>query len=124
MVRAVAGSPPKGRPYSSLRGRTAFRHVYRTGQRRRVEGITVIRATGLRGQPQVGIVAGRRTGNAVARNRAKRRIRAALCFVPLRGDANYIVLASTAVLTAPFDRLVNWLCAASGTSRDQREEER
>lgn len=63
-------------------------------------------------------------GNAVARNRAKRRIRAALCFVSLRDDTSYIVLAGTAVLTTPFDGLVNWLCAASGTSRDQREEER
>jgi ribonuclease P protein component len=63
-------------------------------------------------------------GNAVARNRVKRRIRAALTRVPLREDTSYIVIASAAVLTVEFDRLVDWLYTGAGIPRSRNEEER
>lgn len=73
----------------------------------------MIRAGGPPGMPRVGVVAGRRVGNAVARNRAKRRLRAALDRTPLEVGNDYIVVATSDVLEAPFDRLVEWLSSAT-----------
>lgn len=69
-------------------------------------------------------MAGRRVGNAVARNRVKRRIRGAIAEIPLREDTSYIVIAGAAVLTVEFEQLVDWLYTGTGTSRDRNEEER
>ncbi|NOX23263.1 MAG: ribonuclease P protein component [Actinobacteria bacterium] len=124
VAKVAADSPPNTRPQLSLRGRTAFRHVFRTGRRHRVEGITVIHGPGSPGQPRVGIVAGRRVGNAVTRNRVKRRIRAAISQIPLRDGTSYIVIASTAVRTVEFEQLVDWLYTGTGIARNRNEEER
>jgi ribonuclease P protein component len=63
----------------------------------------------------LGFTASRRVGKAVARNRAKRRLRAATRAV-LPGDAlpafDYVVIARQAVLTWPFDRLCAELATA------------
>jgi RNase P protein component len=45
----------------------------------------------------------------VRRNRAKRRLRAALDGVQLQDGHEYVVIASEAVLTAPFGQVVGWL---------------
>ena len=74
----------------------------------------VIRAPGAPGRPQVGFVAGRRVGNAVRRNRAKRRLRAAAGLVPLDPDTAYVVIASPEVVTVEFRRLTAWLRRAAG----------
>lgn len=78
----------------------------RVGTRRRVGGITVFAAVGESGPPRVAIVAGRAVGNAVRRNRAKRRLREALRQVSLREGRDYVVIASSAVVTAPFEAVV------------------
>jgi len=110
--RAASGSPPR-----SLTGRRRFSEVFATGTRRRQGGITVIAVRDGR-DAEVGIVASKkRVGPAVDRNRAKRRIRAALGQVTLSGGS-YIVVASRAVLTAPFERLVGWLETAMKEKRD------
>ncbi len=62
---------------------------------------------------RVGIVAGRAVGAAVARNRAKRRIRGALERVPLRGEEDYVVIASPQVNDVEFHELVDWLAKAA-----------
>ncbi len=68
--------------------------------------------------PEVGIVASKkRVGSAVDRNRARRRIRAALGHVTL-SEGSYIVVASRGVLTAPFGELVGWLETAMEEKRD------
>jgi len=72
----------------------------------------LIVAPGLPGPPEVGVVAGRRVGNAVRRNRAKRRLRAALDTVSLRAETAYAVIASADVVDAPFDDIVRWLTQA------------
>jgi ribonuclease P protein component len=58
---------------------------------------------------RVGFTASRKVGNAVARNRAKRRLRAAAAaLLPLHGKAghDYVLVARTATLTREFDDLL------------------
>lgn len=75
----------------------------------------VVQAPGREGPPEVGIVAGRRVGNAVARNRAKRRLRSAAAQVPLRRATAYVLIAGAEVGVVPFQRLVGWLRRAVDT---------
>ena len=111
-ARDASVSPPR-----SLKGKRRFAEVFATGSRHRQGGITVIVTRDGRA-PEVGIVASRkRVGPAVARNRARRRIRAALGQVTLP-EGSYIVIAGQAVLTAPFERLVGWLETATKEERD------
>lgn len=44
--------------------------------------------------PRVGIVAGKKVGNAVNRNRAKRRLREAASHASLRPHTDYILIAN------------------------------
>ena len=67
------------------------------------------------GLVRVGYTASRRIGNAVARNRAKRRLRAAVAHVmPVSAQrgCDYVVIARAATLTRPFDALAGDLAAA------------
>jgi ribonuclease P protein component len=74
-----------------------------------VGGITVVAAAGGQGSPLVGILAGRAVGNAVQRNRAKRRLREAVARAPIRHDRDYVVIAGRAVLEAAFEDVVGWV---------------
>lgn len=69
----------------------------------------MIQASGNSTTPEVGVVAGKRVGNAVKRNRAKRRLRAAIHAANLRQNTAYVVVASSGVLDASFVELTNWL---------------
>lgn len=63
----------------------------------------------------LGFTASRRVGKAVARNRARRRLIEAARAVlpgPARAGYNYVIVARAAVLTWPFDRLLNELHTA------------
>lgn len=80
-------------------------------------GILVLQGTGAHGQPQVGFVAGRKVGNAVQRNRAKRRLREAAHSVPLDPNTAYIIVASADVLDAEFTTLTSWLEEAIEANR-------
>ena len=67
------------------------------------------------GLVRVGYTASRRIGNAVQRNRAKRRLRAAVAHVmpaSAQSGCDYVVIARAATLTRPFDALVDDLAAA------------
>ena len=66
----------------------------------------------------MGVVAGRRIGGSVARNRAKRRIREALARVRLVEGVDYIVIASREVNEAAFEQLVGWIDEATTTSEE------
>ncbi len=67
------------------------------------------------GQARIGFTASRKIGNAVARNRAKRRLRAAVRdTLPLSGRAghDYVVVARASILTRDFKALLGDLSAA------------
>lgn len=99
----------------SLRPSSRFSDVYRTGRRTRIGGIVVIEAASPSEVPAVGVVAAKKVGSAVARNRAKRRLRAAISLVPLRPSRAYVVVASPEVNDVSFEGLVGWLRDAVAT---------
>ncbi len=63
------------------------------------------------GPPRVAYAVGRGTGSAVARNRVRRRLRAAVaaCEGKLERGAAYLVSAGREALTMPFGELVDTL---------------
>jgi len=101
-----------------LKRRQEFRAVAASG-RRWVTPAFVLqvapRAAGRDATIGLGFTASRRVGNAVARNRARRRLAEAARKV-LPGAAepgyNYVLVARPVVLTCPFDRLLSDLTVA------------
>lgn len=83
----------------------------------------VLAAAGDAGPPTVGIVAGKKVGGAVDRNRAKRRLRAALREVPLAGDTIYVVIAEAEVVGADYRQLVGWLTSAVAQLKERKEKQ-
>ena len=112
MTKGASASARSGRPYVSLRGRKNFATAYR-GRRRAAGSVVVLSSEGSPGPPQVAFVAGKKVGNAVRRNRAKRRLRAAMERVELRDGTAYVVIAREGAANAPFASLVEWLTAAT-----------
>ena len=86
--------------------------MFQTGRRRRSGGIVLIQAAGTDDTFRFGLVAGRKVGGAVERNRVKRRIRHAMRSIPVPAGADVVVIASPEVLTAPFSEVVRWLADA------------
>ena len=115
--RAGAVSLPRAAAYVSLRRGSDVRKVRKVGTRRRSGGIVVFATTGESGPARVAFVAGRSVGNAVRRNRAKRRLREAFRLVQLEEGRDYVVVAGPSVADTPFGVLVSW------ASRALREEE-
>ncbi|WP_420391294.1 ribonuclease P protein component [Acuticoccus sp.] len=64
--------------------------------------------------PRVGFTVTKKVGNAVVRNRIKRRLRAASAIVrdDFAAGTDYVILARPAALTAPFVELTDQLAAA------------
>ena len=122
VVSRDAGSslPRNRRPFVALRPSDRFSVVYRSGSSGRAGGIRVIIAPGDEGLPQVGVVAGKAVGNAVRRNRAKRRIREALMDTTLFPDTAYIVISSRSVPDVEFSRLKRWLATATAEAMERR----
>ena len=124
MTKVAGDSARSRRGYVSLRGREAFKRVYRSTRRQRRGNVVVITATGDPGPPQVGFVAGKRIGNAVERNRVKRRLREAMSRVTLEDGTAYLVIAQPGqpgLAAMDFGRIVEWLGAAVASGRDDPE---
>jgi ribonuclease P protein component len=99
-----------------LRRRRDFVAV--AGTRRRWVAPAFVLQAGPRGAPDeigLGFTASRRLGNAVARNRARRRLRAAARAI-LPGAASpgydYVLVARPAILTCPFNVVLSDLATA------------
>jgi ribonuclease P protein component len=107
--RVGSGSPRRRRPFVSLRGRSDVRRVRRIGSRRSVGGVTVLTASGVPGAARVAVVAGRRVGGAVERNRTKRRLREAVARARIRTGVDYIIIGSREALEASFEDLLGWV---------------
>ncbi len=73
------------------------------------------------GPPHVGFTASRKVGNAVARNRARRRLRAAVHDVLARraqAGWHYVLIARQGTLTRDYDALLQDLTGALGRVAD------
>jgi ribonuclease P protein component len=88
---------------------------------RRVEGAITLEtcpapeAEALQGRLRVGFTASKKIGNAVARNRAKRRLRAAASqLLPLlgRGGHDYVLVARGTTVARPFPALLSDITTA------------
>ena len=69
------------------------------------------------------MVAGRRVGGAVVRNRAKRRLREALARAELRDGTAYVVVAQPEAAAAGFDEILSWIRQGVRLAGTQRSEE-
>ena len=103
---------------ATLKKRRDFLRVRATSCHRATPGLVLQAAPAADaedGQVRVGYTASRRIGGAVARNRAKRRLRAAVAHVmpaSAQCGCDYVVIARAATLTRPFDALIGDLTAA------------
>ena len=118
-VKKAGSVSPSETVYRSLRTAKQFETVFRLGSRRRIGGVLVVQTPGPDGPPRVGFVVGRKVGGAVERNRAKRRLREAVKLVPLIDGTDYVVVASAAVVDAPFERLQKWLLEAISSKEEE-----
>ncbi|HJR88256.1 MAG TPA: ribonuclease P protein component [Acidimicrobiia bacterium] len=103
--------PPVVRPVS-LKNRADFRRVLDTGRRRKVGGLLVVRSPGEPDQIRIGLVAGKRIGNAVQRNRIRRRLRAAAGDAEVPVGFDYVLIPEREAADVPYPRLVEWVTAA------------
>ena len=104
--RRVGSASRRNQRFVSLRNRTDFGRVFRRGGRVRSTGLTVLMLEGPSAVPRIGIVAGKKVGNAVNRNRAKRRIREAASQANLRPHTDYILIAGPETTEIVFRDLV------------------
>lgn len=93
----------------SLTGRKDFDRLFALGSRSKAGGVNVIQASNDADVTRVAVIVSKRVGGAVARNRAKRRVRAVLREIHLPESTDVAVVVSKPVLDASFDRLRAWL---------------
>jgi ribonuclease P protein component len=90
-----------------LRTAEDFSVVYRAGVRARAGSVVAICVAGDDAEPRVGVTCSRRVGNAVVRNRAKRRVRAAIDGLAgrLAPGTRVVVQATSATIREDFQKL-------------------
>jgi ribonuclease P protein component len=72
----------------------------------------VVRSPGQPDQVRIGLVAGKRIGNAVQRNRIRRRLRAAVADADVPVGFDYVLIPEKEVGEAAYPDLVQWVAAA------------
>lgn len=101
-----------------LKKSSDFQRVRNTGKAYAHPLFVLIYVPNSSNQTHVGVAAGRSIGNAVQRNRAKRRLRA--CIQPwlkqLMPGLDIILIARKPLLNAPFDHLAKALAKALQTN--------
>lgn len=107
MTRGVTAEGAAGqleRPAGRLRASGDVRAVF-DARRAAPSAVAVVHAKPRTdaGPARVTVVAGKRIGNAVQRNRVKRRLRAAVRQAALRPGCDYVVIGRAAALTARWD---------------------
>lgn len=100
----------------SLSGGKAFAAVFASGVRSSKGPITVVAAPNGSDRCRMGLVAGRRIGGAVLRNRARRRIRHAMVSIPQPSGFDLVVVARPDVAWMPFQDLEEALATAVAVS--------
>ena len=108
----------------SLKRHKEFRYTYRVGRSVSMPLMTLVYAKSRNETVRIDFSVSKRVGNAVQRNRAKRRMRA--CVSPyaehLKGGCNIILIARPEVLDAPFadlGRQAETLIRRAGLWRDE-----
>ena len=61
------------------------------------------------GHPRLGLVVSKQCGDAVTRNRIKRRLRHAAKGLHLQPGNDYVIIATGQVAQAPYSQIENWL---------------
>ena len=108
-----------------LQKNRAFQYVYRKGHSAACRDLVLLTAPGR--ELKVGFSVSKKVGNAVTRNKVKRRLRE--CFRPHLGDVKtglYVIVARPSAAEAAFDTLrkdVRYLLKKQGVLRASCEEE-
>ena len=99
-----------------LRAPKDFSHVYRTGSRAHTETVVVRAAVDDGRTPRVGFTCSKRAGNAVTRNRVKRRLRAATepLVDSLRPGSQVVLQATPSAASVSWQKLVDDVSRALG----------
>jgi ribonuclease P protein component len=69
----------------------------------------MVKCSGEPGVSRVGLIVSKSTGNAVTRNRVKRRLRHALRAVQLKPGTDYVIIGTSQVADVPHPKLMGWL---------------
>jgi ribonuclease P protein component len=89
-----------------LKSTAEFKRVRRDGKSFAHPLIVLIFTPSTVNTPRIGIAAGRRLGNAVTRNRVKRRLRAAVsAFLPKLANRDILLIARDPILNSSFDEI-------------------
>jgi len=78
----------------------------------------MVQCPGRAGSPRVGLVVSKSAGNAVTRNRIKRRLRHIVRTLPLKPGIDYVIIGSSQVADVSHPSLVGWLERAFDGPRD------
>ena len=102
----------------TLRGDKDFRRVLSEGRRRHLDGLVVVRSPGKPGPSRLGFVVSKRLGNAVERNRIRRRLRHAVKSQDLQPGNDYVIIAKKQIAEASHQMLLDWIAMGVEGVRD------
>ncbi len=108
----------------SLRRKKEFRYTYRAGKSCKEAFLSLVYAKNRGKDAKIGFSVSKKLGNAVARNRVKRRMREAVTpLIPrIRGGVNLIFIAREPILEAPFPGIRENMLALLTRAGLQKEE--